>query len=95
MCVRFRDIPQIVASLLQVAFFLTPILWQPTMLSGRRVVVVDYNPFYHFVELIRGPLLGHDPSRLSWLVVAAITVVGWAMTLMLYSRYRSRIPYWV
>ena len=27
LCARFRDIPQIVASLVQVAFFLTPVIW--------------------------------------------------------------------
>src|SRR5687768_622157 len=48
---RFRDIPQIISNLVQVFFFLTPVLWQPGML-GRHAWAVNLNPFYHFLEII-------------------------------------------
>jgi ABC-type polysaccharide/polyol phosphate export permease len=32
-CARFRDLQQIIVNLLQIAFFLTPIMWMPEMLS--------------------------------------------------------------
>jgi homopolymeric O-antigen transport system permease protein len=94
-CVRFRDIPQIVASLLQVAFFVTPIIWHPGALSGRQFLVVRFNPFYHFLEIVRAPLLGQMPALESWLAVGLVTVVGWAFTAWFFRRYRARIPYWV
>src|SRR5262249_15065643 len=47
--VRFRDVPLIVASIMQVAFFLTPILWKPEQLVGRSWAL-DYNPFYYLME---------------------------------------------
>ncbi len=50
---RYRDITQITASLVQVAFFLTPIMWYPNVL-GDRTVFVHANPFYHLIEAIRG-----------------------------------------
>ena len=31
LCARFRDIPQIVSSLLQIVFFLTPVIWKADM----------------------------------------------------------------
>jgi hypothetical protein len=31
----------------------------------------------------------------SWLAIAAMTVVGYALMLAMFSRYRSRIAYWV
>jgi homopolymeric O-antigen transport system permease protein len=95
LCVRFRDIPQIVASLLQVAFFVTPIIWQAGALSGRRFLVVRFNPFYHFLEIVRAPLLGQTPALESWIAVGLVTVVGWSVTAWFFSRYRARIPYWV
>ncbi|MGH8605227.1 MAG: ABC transporter permease, partial [Gammaproteobacteria bacterium] len=74
-CARFRDIPQIIASLLQVAFFLTPIIWRPELL-GERAAFAHMNPFFHFVELIRAPLLGSAPSQLTWTVALITTLLG-------------------
>jgi ABC-2 type transport system permease protein/lipopolysaccharide transport system permease protein len=91
---RFRDVPLIIASVVQVLFFLTPIIWRPEMLPGR-ALFLDLNPFYHMVEIIRAPMLGHSPALESWLAVFLIAVVGWAITLFFYSAYRWRIAYWV
>jgi len=94
MCARFRDIPQIVTNLVQVFFFLTPVLWQPELL-GRHTWAADINPFYHFLELVRAPLLGDGPSLKTWSAVVAMTLFGWSGTFLLFSRYRARIAYWV
>lgn len=67
LCVRFRDVPQAVQSVMQVIFFLTPIFWMPSALS-HRPMFTHANPFYHFIELVRAPLLGHEPSYLNWQV---------------------------
>ena len=91
---RFRDVPQIVASVVQIAFFLTPIIWKPELLPGR-ALVLDANPFYHFLELVRGPALGQAPEPVSWIAVLGITVCGWAATLAMYRAYRWRVAYWV
>lgn len=91
---RFRDVPQIMASVIQVMFFLTPIIWRPDMLPGR-TFLVDGNPFYHLIEIVRAPLLGSIPPIETYLMVLAITLLGWLATLLLYATYRWRIPYWV
>jgi ABC-type polysaccharide/polyol phosphate export permease len=93
-CARFRDIPLVIASLVQVAFFLTPIFWMPGML-GRHVWAADLNPLFHFLEIVRRPLMGEDPSMLSWMAVFGITVIGFAIMLAFFQRYRARIAYWV
>jgi ABC-2 type transport system permease protein/lipopolysaccharide transport system permease protein len=91
---RFRDIPMIIGSIVQVMLFMTPIFWRPDMLPGR-TVLLDGNPFYHFVTIIRSPLLGELPGFENWIAAIAITVVGWGVTLMFYTAYRWRIAYWV
>lgn len=91
---RFRDIPQIVGSVVQAAFFLTPVMWQKEML-GEHQWTVYLNPFYHLLEIGRGPLLGYAPDGRVWFATALITVVGFAVTLALFSRFRARIAYWV
>jgi ABC-2 type transport system permease protein len=91
---RFRDIPLVVANLLQVLFFLTPVIWKADMLPGR-TLLVDGNPLYHLVEVIRGPLLGYAPSLMNWVAVSILALVGWVVTLLAFTAYRWRIAYWV
>ena len=95
MCSRFRDIQQIIASVLQISMFVTPIFWTPKQLGERFALYVDVNPLYHYVDIVRSPLLGNPPSLLSWSVVIAGTIFGWAVTLFFYSRFRRRLPYWI
>ncbi len=91
---RFRDLTEIVASLLRLIFFLTPVIWTPDMI-GTRSRFVEFNPFYHFIELLRGPLLGYAPPLASWCVAAAFAILGWPIAIMLLARVRTRIAYWL
>ena len=94
LCARFRDIPPIVASLVQIAFFLTPVLWTQDQL-GRYEFAAAINPLTHLLEVVRRPLLGAVPSAASWGVVAGVTVIGFGVTLLLFASYRWRIAYWL
>lgn len=94
LCARFRDIPQVVGSLVQVAFFLTPVMWKASML-GRHEWAVAWNPLNYFLEIVREPLLGHSLRWTTWEAVAVITFAGSVITLALFARYRARIAYWV
>jgi lipopolysaccharide transport system permease protein len=91
---RFRDLPQIISAMLQMAFYVTPILFPPSMLNKHQWIV-DYNPFAHLLDLVRGPLTGNAPSLLTWGVTGAMAVMGWLLALALTERYLKRIPYWV
>lgn len=93
-CARYRDIPLIVSNIVLVAFFLTPIMWNHGML-GRHQWAAQVNPFFHFLEVVRAPLLGADVPVLSWLVVACVTAAGFASTIAIFGRYRARIAYWI
>jgi ABC-type polysaccharide/polyol phosphate export permease len=94
-CVRFRDIQQLVGTILQVALFVTPIFWSPNQLSGRVGEFEQYNILYHYVALIRDPLLGHSPTLRSWVMVVIATLLGWGVTIFVYGRFKRRIPYWL
>jgi len=94
LCARFRDVPLIVANMMQLMFFITPIIWQPNLLPTRHAFVL-WNPFHHFIEIVRAPLLGDVPAITSWIVVAVITVAGWMCCFLFFRRYRRRIAYWL
>jgi homopolymeric O-antigen transport system permease protein len=99
---RFRDLTPITQSIVQLMFFLTPIVWiyqdflnSPNPTIAERARLAELNPFLHFVEIVRRPMLGQDQELRYWLVVLAITVVGWVLTLAALRRYRARVSYWV
>ena len=95
-CSRFRDIQQVMTSLLQISMFVTPIFWQPAQLSKRTsFVFVDMNPLYHYVDIVRAPLLGNAPSLFSWGVVTLLTFTGIIITMLFFGRVRAKIPYWI
>jgi len=94
LCLRFRDLLPLVSSVVQIAFFLTPVLWRKEML-GRHQWAAEINPLYHFLEVVRAPLLGQLPSPASWPVVIAVSVLGFTLTVIFLARYRARIPYWI
>lgn len=91
---RFRDLPPMVESVMRVAFLATPIVWTPALLSERQWLVA-FNPFHHFIEVVRAPLLGEAPDARSWAVVGALTAAGWAAALVLHAHCRRRIAYWL
>lgn len=95
-CTRFRDVPQIISNLLQVFFYLTPIIWMPQLLPKRAsILLLNANPFFHLIEIVRAPLLGTFPSALNWQVSILLALAGWGITLIFYGRFRSRIAYWL
>jgi lipopolysaccharide transport system permease protein len=94
LCTRYRDLPQIIANLLQIAFYVTPIVWAPSFLPGGGWLL-DINPFYHLIELVRAPLLGSWPPAQSWVVSGGLALSGSGLTLVFFDRYRRRIAYWL
>ena len=91
---RFRDIPRIIASLAQVLFLITPIIWTPELL-GERLYLAQGNPFFHLIEIVRAPLLGVAPSAHTWMVTLAVTAVNGVVAAYFFLRFRARIAYWI
>lgn len=92
---RYRDISQIIKSLVQVAFFVTPIMWNPAALPEEIQGYMNFNPFYTFVELVRAPLIGQLNTHTTYLIAFGVTLIGFALCARLFTRYRSRIVYWL
>lgn len=91
---RYRDIPQVIMNMIQVIFFVTPVFWSIESLPSRPAFV-HFNPFFHMLEIVRAPLLGHVPSLESWLFTLGMAAVGCAISAYLYRRSYARIAYWV
>lgn len=95
LCARFRDMQQLVASILQISLFLTPVFWSVNQLKGRMQTLIELNPLYHLIAIARDPLLGIPPEPLHWIVSGALALVGWTVIVQMLTRVRHRIVYWI
>lgn len=92
---RFRDMPLMVSSLTQIAFFVSPVMWERKQLSAHGQLLLNANPFAVFLELLREPFLGRAPTAYHWAFAIVLAVAGWAVAILLYSRLRARIAFYL
>ncbi len=93
-CARFRDLQHLIQTVMRIMFFLTPILWLPSSL-GKLGKYVWWNPFTHYLEIFRAPLLTGDVALFSWSIVLGVTAVGWGVTILVFGYYRKQIIFWI
>lgn len=91
---RFRDVPQIVQSIVQVAFFISPVIFKPSQLRADHPVLT-LNPFASMLDVTREPLLGQVPSPISYFVLLGLLIVGWLLSLAFAGKFSHRIVYWL
>ena len=96
---RYRDIGPLLFSIVQLLFFMTPIIWNDQTLrqqgAGKWAKIIELNPLLHYLDILRAPLLGAHQELRHWLVVVVLTVIGWLVAAFALRQYRARVPYWV
>jgi lipopolysaccharide transport system permease protein len=93
---RFRDMQQITASMMTVMFYVTPVIWQPSLIpSGTAHLLLGLNPFYHFLQIIRLPILGQAPTFENWALAIAMTLLAGCVAYLASKKYKNRLAYWV
>ncbi|MND34316.1 ABC-2 type transporter [compost metagenome] len=96
LCARFRDMTQVVGNIMQVFFYATPIMWMvKTLPEHVSHAVINWNPFYHLIQLVRAPLFGEAPATLSWIVAGCLAIAGWGLAIVFFGKYRWRVAYWL
>jgi ABC-2 type transport system permease protein len=96
---RYRDISPLLFSVVQLLFFMTPIIWNENTLAaqgaGRWGKIVELNPLLHYLDIVRAPLLGAPQEVRHWVVVLVLTAIGWLLATFALRQYRARVAYWV
>ena len=94
---RIRDFQPAVSALMQLMFYVTPIIITPAQLDGiGHPEIYLYNPQYHLLNIVRGPLLqGGGPPLLSWAVTLGLIGFLLLVLLLLIGRYDRRIVYYL
>lgn len=91
---RFRDISHLVKAIMLPMMFLTPIFWMPTQMPGL-MKYLWWNPFYHFIELFRSPILDNVFPIESWIFSICFCCVIFLAGTGLFSTFRHRIVFWL
>lgn len=91
---RFRDLEYLVAAVMPMLMFLSPVFYRPNYLPISEGIIW-LNPFSHLIELVRYPLLGSAPPAFVVLTNVLFYVLGWLLTLYAFNAKRDRIAYWV
>jgi ABC-type polysaccharide/polyol phosphate export permease len=95
LCARFRDLGNVFNSLMQLAFYVTPVIWKPGFVSAEHEWLIKLNPFSYFLNIIRGPILSEPFSAFDWSMGFIVAVVGLAFSTGFIGMFRRRILYWI
>ena len=96
LCSRYRDIYQVIISMLQIIMFVTPIFWDASMLTGwKHRLFVDGNLIYHIVSILREPMLGKVPALSSYIISTIFMAVISVTTIFVFARFRRKLVYWL
>ena len=98
---RFRDIAPLLDSMVQLLFYMTPIVWTTQTLYEQggdiadRARIAELNPLYHYLEIVRAPMIGESVAAYHWWIVLGCTAVGLLLAFLVLRQFRARVPYWV
>ncbi|AKE40320.1 ABC transporter permease [Corynebacterium kutscheri] len=98
---RYRDVAPLLEAGTQLLFYVTPIVWMTSTLYeqggeiSQRAKLAQLNPLYHYLEIIRAPMIGAELPAYHWWVVLACTIVGVCVALLAMRQWRFRVSYWV
>ena len=98
---RFRDVAPLLEALTQLLFYVTPIVWTTKTLTDQggtvadRARIAELNPLYHYLEVVRAPLIGEPIAAYHWWIVLAFTAAGLLIAMLAMRQWRFRVSYWV
>ncbi len=94
LCTKLPDMGQVVASLVQVLFFITPILWPISTLESAKWIY-EFNPLYFLTTTLREPLMGNWVGWEIWAADAVLAVIGLTAAIILAPRINRMVPKWL
>jgi len=93
---RFRDIAHMASVGMQVLFYVTPVIFPPELLRQRTdlALVVNLNPMFHLLEVVRRPLLaGVAADWQSYAAAGLVVVLLMASAAIVIATNQRRIVY--
>lgn len=92
---RYRDLKEFFSSFIQILFFVTPVIWVPEHMTFIQQLICDVNPLYPFLEMLRAFMQGLLPPLYCVELVILYTIINVFLGFITFSRFRSKIVFWV
>ena len=92
---RFRDVGQIIINAVFLIFLVTPVFWDPSILSGKKIIIAELNPLYHLIEIMRQPLLGKVPDYNNYLFSIITTIINGILAYLIFKKNFNNKAFWI
>jgi lipopolysaccharide transport system permease protein len=83
----------VVANLMRLGMFLTPVFWLPGAEHSLQRAFYTWNPFTYFLEIVRQPVLTGQLPLAPLALCLAISIVLWSAALLLLGSYRRHVVF--
>ena len=95
LCSRFADVREMYGVLVQTWFFLTPIVYEPSIVPAKFRVWLSLNPMYHLIQVFRKPIYDGTFPSVTLVVVSLTFAVVVFVTGWVYFCHRiDKMAYW-
>jgi ABC-type polysaccharide/polyol phosphate export permease len=85
-----RDTPHLLGTVIPLIPIVSPLMWSRDMLKQHQWVA-DFNPVYHYVEILRSAALHAPLPWTSWVAVGGINATGLVFAFVVYRQTRGRL----
>jgi ABC-type polysaccharide/polyol phosphate export permease len=92
---KYKDFGPFISSIVGVMFFVLPIMWKPESIESELAhLLLGLNPLYHYLQIVRLPLLSEVPTDINYLLAIAGAVVFLVIGILVMKKSRNKIVYW-
>jgi len=93
--VRYSDLSHALESIMLFLFLFTPVFWLESALGATRSVFVHYNPLFHFLEVVRAPVLDQAIPTDSFIIACLVAIGTLVLGLIIYNKRKGQIGMWM
>jgi ABC-type polysaccharide/polyol phosphate export permease len=80
----YRDITQLINSMMIVLFFLSPIIWYPQQLSANKLYLLQFNPVFHILNVFRDAIMNGSFNKQGFMImtifIIALFIINYLFT---------------
>ena len=93
--VRYLDLSHALESVMLFLFLFTPVFWVESALGPTRSAFIQYNPLFHFLEVVRAPVIENTFPVDSFVISCAVAALTLLSGLYIYINRRADIGMWM
>lgn len=95
---KFRDFSQMVVLIFQAVWYISPIFISVDVLRNSRHLsgLVDHNPIYHILNIIRAPILyGQSPELINFIYASFVIIILWIVAALVLRKNEKTLIFYL